>query len=174
MTNRISFAFRVRDKGGPSSAKTLTQDIPDFDWTNFKNAPNAEEFVKKAYYASVKKIIREIDEKKNGSVISDLSTIESIIARSLTYTKDEINEWIKTRDWDRANQVKDMGKLLPILKLRLPTLAARKNDFSDEESSKLADKVIAAVADTPDPIADFLFTILTQSRTEEDSLFINL
>jgi hypothetical protein len=103
-------------------------------------APNAEQFVKKAYFAAVKKIIREVEESKNGSVASDLDSTESVIARSLAFTKDEITEWIKTRDWQRATQVKDMVKLLPVIDRYLPILATRKNPFEEGESSKLADK----------------------------------
>lgn len=64
--NLINISFRVKDKGGPSGGKTVSADVPAFDWESFKKTPNAEEFVKKAYFASVKRIIREIDEHKNG------------------------------------------------------------------------------------------------------------
>jgi hypothetical protein len=168
MSNRTTITFRVRDKGGPSGGKTVTHDAPAFDLESFMKTPNAEEFIKKAYIASVKKIVREIEEKKNGSVTSDLDSTESVIARSLAFTKDDISEWIKTRDWERASQVKDMTKLLPHLEKHLPTLASRRNPFSPEDAAKLADKVIASVADNPDAIADFLFTTLTTSRTSSD------
>lgn len=172
MSNRINVTFRIRDKGGPSGGKTVSHDVPDFDLEGFMRTPNAEEFVKKAYFAVIKKIIREIEEKKNGSVTADLASTEAVIARSLSFTKEEISEWIKTRDWTRADQVKDTSKLLPVIKERLPDLAARKNPFSAEVSAKLADKVIAAVADAQDAIADFLFTALTTPRNpEEDDLF---
>ena len=172
MPKRINVTFRIRDKGGPSGGKTVSRDAPAFDLDSFMRTPNAEEFVKKAYLSVVKKIIREIEEQKNGSVTADLASTESVIARSLSFTKEEITEWIRTRDWARADQVKDMPKLLPVIKERLPDLAARRNPFSAEKSAELADKVIAAVADDPDAIADFLFTILTTQRdSEEDDLF---
>ena len=171
MNTRVSIAFRVRDKGGLSGGKTLSRDIPAFDLEKFMATPNAGEFVKKAYFAAVKKLIREIKELKNGSVASNLESFETIVARSLVFTKDEIVEWIETRDWTRATQVKDMEKLLPDIKKYLPTLATRNHPFTQEKAKALADKVIAAVADNPDPIADFLFTTLTTSRLpEEDAL----
>lgn len=167
MTDRVTITFRIRDKGGPSGGKTVSRDAPDFDLARFMATPNADEFVKKAYFATVKKIIREIEERKNGSVASDLTSIESVVARSLAFTKEEIVEWVKTRDWQRANQVKDMEKLLPEIEKHLPSLATRRHPFSEEIAGKLADKVIAAVADNPDAVADFLFTILTTPRDSE-------
>lgn len=170
MVTHITVSFRVRDKGGPSGGKTLSREVPPFDWEVFKNTPNAEEFVKKAYFAAVKKIIREIEERKNSSTASDLDSIETVIARTMSCTRGEIKDWIKTRDWSRANQVADITKVLPDIEKRLPDLASRWNVFSPEYSAKLADKVIAAVADKPDPIADFLFTVLTTERTSDTDL----
>lgn len=170
MTNRVTISFRIRDKGGPSGGKTVSHDAPSFQLEQFMASPNAAEFVKKAYFAAVKKIIREIEERKNGSASSDLNAFESVIARSLTFTKDEISDWIKTREWQRANQVKDLERLLPEIEKYLPTLTSRKHPFSDEVANKLAYKVIAAVADNPDPIADYMFTVLTTPREHNDQL----
>ena len=170
MTKRISVTFRVREKGGPSGGTTITGDVPAFDLTSFMRTPNAEEFVKKAYLACVKKIIREIEEKKNGSVASDLHSTESVVARSLAFTKEEITEWLKTRDWQHVTQVKDIAKLRLQLEKELPTLATRRNPFSESDSARLADKVIAAVADDPDAVAEFLFTTLTTPRASESQV----
>ena len=164
MSNRESVAFRVRAKGGLSGGKTLAHDVPAFDFESFIKTPNGDEFIKMAYFSAVKKIIREIAEEKNGSVASDLESFESVIARSLVFTKEEILEWINTRDWQQAN-VKDIGKLLPQIEKRLPSLATRKHSFTEKQAKELADKVVAAVADKPtDSIADFLFTTLTTPR----------
>lgn len=173
MSDRIVVSFRVRDKGGPSGGKILSQEAPVFDWEKFKKTPNAEAFVKKAYLASVTKVVREIEEQKNGSTATDLNSMESVIARALCFSRAEIQDWIKTRDWNKANQVRDIEKLLPEIEKKLPDLATRQNPFSSEVSAKLADKVIAAVADNPDPIADFLFTTLTTER-DADDLIIEL
>ena len=84
MSNQTVVTFRVRDKGGPSGGKTISQSVPEFEFANFIKTPNAEEFVKKAYYAGVKKIMREVEERKNGTTVSDLQSAEAIVARSLT------------------------------------------------------------------------------------------
>lgn len=170
MSSQSIVSFRVRDKGGPSGGKLLSREAPAFDWESFKNTPNAEEFVKKIYFAAVKKIIREIEEHRNGSVESDLGSTETVIARALSFTQDEIKDWIKTRDWSKASQVRDIAKVLPQIEKDLPELASRRNPFSAEVSAKIADKIIAAVADVPDPIAEFLFTTLTTQRSSDEEL----
>ncbi len=166
MENRATMAFRVCDKGGPSGGKTLSRDYPAFDLALFMKTPNVEEYIRKHYLATVKKIIREIDEGKNGTHASDLNSFETVVARSLSFTKDEIADWMRTRDWQRATQVKDMTKLRPALEKHLPALANRRHPFPEEKAAELADKVIAAVADDPDPVADFLFTTLTAQRDD--------
>ena len=167
MTDKTTISFRIRDKGGPSGGKTVSGEVPKFNLEDFLKTPNVEEFIKKSYYASVKKIIREIDEKKNGSVTADLSTTEAIVARSLSFTKEEIRDWLKARDWSRATNVKDIDKVKRVIERALPELASRRHQFTPEEAMKLADKVIAAIADTPDPVADFLFTTLTTVRASD-------
>lgn len=170
----VSFRVRERERGGPTGGRTLTHEVPDFEFDSFMRAPNAREFVKKTYFATVKKIIREVEEKKNGSVTSDLFSYESIIARSLAYTQEEISEWIGTRDWKKAKEVTDMDALLPKLREQLPALASRKHTFNQKTAERIADIVIAPVADNPDPIADFMFTVLTQPRTPDDLNFLGL
>lgn len=168
MINRENIIHRVKNKGGPSAGKSLSGSAPKFDWESFKNTPNAEEFVKKAYSAAIIKIIREIEDHKNGSVETDLNSMETIIARSLSFTRAEIKGWIENRDWD---QIPDIAKFLPDIKRRLPELASRRNPFSAMVSERLAYKVISAVADVPhDPIADFLNSTLTNPRTDDIQL----
>jgi hypothetical protein len=170
----VSFRVRERERGGPTGGRTLSHEVPDFEFDSFMRAPNAQEFIKKTYFATVKKIIREVEERKNGSVKSDLLSYESIIARSLAYTQEEISDWIGTRDWKNAKEIKDMDKWLPVLQKELPPLASRKHNFDKETADSLASVVIAAVADSPDPIADFMFTVLTQPRTSDDWGFLEL
>ena len=167
MENRTTMTFRVRAKGGPSGGKTLSGDYPVFDFDSFMTTPNVREFVRKHYLATIKKLIREVDLRKNGTQASDLCSFETIVARSLSFTKDEIAEWVRTRDWQRATEVKDMAGLLPDLEKHLPALAInRRHPFPEEKAAELANKVIAAVADNPDPVADFLFTTLTARRDD--------
>lgn len=169
MENRKSMTFQVRNKGGQSAGKTISGDYPDFDFSLFMKTPNVEKFIRKHYLATVKKIIREIEEGKNGTQADDLASFEAIVARSISFTKDEIEEWVRTRDWQRATQVKDMVKLQPVLEKDLPKLSSRRHPFSEDDAKNIADKVIAAVADDPDPVADFLFTILT--TRSDDGLY---
>ena len=165
MPERITVTFRVRDKGGPSGGKTLSHGMPAFALDDFLRAPNAEEFIKKAYFAAAKKLVRDIEERKNGTVASDLDSHEAVIARSLSFTKDDIKDWVRTRDWSRAQGVKNIEGLIPQIEKLLPDLANRRNHFTPEVAAKLADKVVAAVADYEDPVAEFLFTTLTTVRS---------
>lgn len=165
----VSFRVRERDKAGPSGGKTLSRDAPVFILANFLRTPNAEEFIRKSYFASVKKIIREIKDKKNGTVPSDLDSTEAVIARSLSFTKDEVRDWVKSRDWSRAKGIKNIETLAAQMEKYLPDLALRKNHFDAETSAKIADKVIAAIADEQDAVADFLFTTLTTERKYPDT-----
>jgi len=114
MSKRIPVSFIVRDKGGPAGGKHLQGDAPDFEWERFKNTGNAEEFVKKAYFAAVKKIIRDLDQNKAPTVATDLSSMEAVIARSLFFTKEEIGEWIRTRDWSKATGFKDTANAIAL------------------------------------------------------------
>jgi len=170
MNNRATVSFRVKDKGGPSGGHTLSMSVPAFDWEGFKRTLNAEAFVRKAYFVEVRKIMREVKESKNGTIESDLDSFETVVARALSFTKDDVKNWIKTRDWSKANQVRDISKVLPVIEKYLPDLATRQNQFSVEDSVKIAEKIIAAVADDPDPIADFLFTALTTQRDQDFEL----
>jgi hypothetical protein len=170
MTNRTTVSFTVKDKKGKSAGKVLAADVPEFDWESFKNTPNANEFVKRAYYAEVKKIIREIRETRNGTVETDLESFEAIITRSLSFTKQDIRDWMSTRDWNKAAEAKDIRKVVDYITPLLPEVALRKNPFPNEDALKLADKVISAVCDSPiDPVADFINTILTTKHHEQIS-----
>ncbi|MBK7548860.1 MAG: hypothetical protein IPI20_14035 [Rhodoferax sp.] len=174
MNKQTVVTFRVRDKGGPSGGKTISQSVPEFELADFMKTPNAEEFVKKAYYANVKKIMREVEERKNGSTLSDLQSTEAIVARSLAFTKEEISDWVSSRDWSKASQVKDIEKVKVSMVKYLPQLAMRKNPFSTEIAVRIADVVIAAVADSPDPVADYLFSVLTLPQSPSDDSHLML
>jgi hypothetical protein len=174
MSNQIEICFRVRArvKGGPCGGKILSHMAPEFELDSFMKTPNAAEFVRKAYLSAVKKIIRDIAEDKNGTAAKDLSSTEAVVARSLAFTKDDISDWLTTRDWTRVREVKNMTKLMSTLMDALPSLATRRNPFEEKIAKRLADVVIAAVADQSDPVADFLFTVLTQPYESEESDFL--
>ena len=57
--------FRIRNRGGDFAGQTIEHKVPDFDWGLFKNTPNAEAFVKKAYFAAAQKLVRDLKEEKN-------------------------------------------------------------------------------------------------------------
>jgi hypothetical protein len=175
MPSNISISFRVRQRanGGPTAGKTLIGEAQDFNLSEFLNAPNAEKFIRNAYLSEAKKIIRELDERKNGTVESDLTSYETVIARSLSFTQADVKEWIETRDWSRAKDVKNIEELQLALKKQLPAMASRSHPFTKEVAERLADKVIAVVADNEDPVADFLFTTLTTQRSApQDDLLL--
>ncbi len=165
MKNHIFFSFEVRNRGNGNalSGKQLTREIPDFNFEEFRKSPNAEEFMRKAYFSAVKKIMREAENHINGTETSDLDSYESIIARSLVVTKKEIIEWEESRDWSKATEIKNPAKSIPYLKKQLPSLSDRNNPFEKERADQVA-KIVAAVADKPDRIADYLFTTLTLPR----------
>jgi len=157
---------RIRNKGGPLAGKEISYEIPEFEIKQFLNTPNAEEFIKKAYKSATIKIAREIEEGTNGSVPVDLSSYEMIIARTLNFTKKDIIEWLKNRDWSRINiGERDIEKL----KEYLPNIAARNNPFNKELSERIAEKLIAELSDKEkDPIANYLFVMLTVKRDKPD------
>ena len=174
MSNQTVVTFRVRNKGGPSGGKAISQLVPEFEFADFMKTPNVEEFVKKAYYASAKRIMREVWEMKNGSTVSDLQSTEAIVARSLTFTKEEISDWLKSRDWSRALQVKNIEKIKAAMVEDLPQIAMRKTPFSPEIAERIAYLVVAALADSPDPVADYLFSELTLPQSPADDDWLGL
>lgn len=164
----ITVRFTVRKKGGTLGGQTLEGQVEEFDWDVFKNTPNAQEFVKKAYYSSAQKLIRDIYEKKNQTEIHHLQHMESLIARSLKFTKEEIEEWCESRDWSRANFAVDSEKGIRLLKENLPGLSSSEYSFPDKLRTRAAE-IVAAVADSKaDPVADFLFVKLSQQKNEEN------
>lgn len=162
--------YRVKDKGGPMGGREITYEAPEFVLSEFLRTPNAEHFIKKAYEAEVRKIAREVEEGKNGSVKADLSTYEMIVARSLKFTKSEVTHWLETRDWARIAKYNDPEGLRKSMEEWLPSLATRVNYRDSRPSNAVAEKVVAALADTPDPVADFLFVMLTVPRPHEIDL----
>ena len=52
----------------------------------------------------------------------------------------------------------------------LPNLAMRVNYLGPQPSRNVAVKVVAALADKPDPVAEYLFVILTVERPSAGDL----
>lgn len=159
MSNKIVISFRVRDRGGPQARRRIEGEVDAFDWEEFKKCPNAEAFAKKAYMAAVKKLLREI---RGGSPSvtcdADISSLESVLARSLHYTQEELSEWWDSRDW---NVVKLSDKTKKSLKGILLNPTARYS-FYDEPTRTALWEAVSSLADTPtDAIADYLFSRIT-------------
>jgi hypothetical protein len=162
--------FRVKDKGGALGGKEVTFEAPEFSLEEFLRTPNAEEFIKKAYESAAKKIAREVEERKNGSVKADLKSYEMIVARSLSFTKADITQWLQSRDWQRISHFKDPDGLRRSMENWLPNLAMRVNHLGPQPSRDVAVKVVAALADKPDPVAEYLFVVLTVERPNDIEL----
>jgi hypothetical protein len=162
--------FRVRDKGGTLGGKEITFQAPEFSLDEFLHAPNAEEFIKNAYKSAAKKIAREVEERKNGSVKADLASYEMIVARSLNFTKADITRWLQSRDWQRISLFKNPDGLRRSMENWLPNLAMRVNHWEPQASRNVAVKVVAALADKPDPVAEYLFVVLTVERPDDIEL----
>ncbi|MNZ57829.1 hypothetical protein D3C78_758190 [compost metagenome] len=163
MKNTIVVKFTVRNRGGSLGGKTIEREATDFDWEAFKNCPNAAEFAQKVYFQAVRRIARE--EEQHSTTTSALQTMENVLTNSLSYTRDEILEWISSRDWDSANLKLPAEQAIDILKRKLTRISG----VSGAESNRLAE-IIASVADKPDPVAEYLFSRLTMmSRRIEAS-----
>ena len=117
-------------------------EIEEFDWEKFKNTANAETFVKKAYYAAVKRLIKENHDKKNGTEEYHLDSMENILVRCLHITRGEIVEWVETREWATC-KFPDMDKAIKVLKEMLPEYATSENVFPDREMAARVAQYIA-------------------------------
>lgn len=153
-TTVIKFTVRKRQIGSRVAGKTLEREVPAFDWESFKRCPNAAEFTQKAYFQAVRNLVRE--EAREQYPSDSLDSMESVLTNSLSYTKDEIVEWIDSRDWGSAKLKIPTDQAADILKKKLTKVSV----VNEAEKDRLAE-IIASVADTPDPIAEDLFSRLT-------------
>jgi hypothetical protein len=161
--------FTVRRKGGALGGQTLEHQVAEFDWPAFKNTPNAEAFVKKAYFAAAQKLIRELHEGKSQTEEHHLQTMESLVARSLKFTREEIEEWCESRDWSTAKFTVEPSKAVRLLKEHLPNLSSSEATFPEHLRQRAAE-VVAEVADSKsDPVADYLFVKLSQEQKKDTS-----
>lgn len=158
MNNKIIYRHTVRNKGGESAGETIEKLVPDFDWDEFKNLPLARVFAKKAYFEEIKKIMREIEEgNKNQTVESDLQSMESVISRSLKFTKKEITDWFDERNFSEFKKLNNT-KAREELKSLFLDCSKGSIVFEKKQRDKYAN-IIAKVADKPtDDIADYLFS----------------
>lgn len=152
-------------KGGKLKGQTLEREVPDFDFKEFINVPNVENFVRKAYFSYMRQLMRESQEGINGTQDEHLQSLESIIARSMVISKQDMDDWLESRDWDKADFI-DSGKAIPQVKELCHNFRMGHDyvltQYSEELKNRLANK-LAGIADAPqDSIADFIFSKLTQ------------
>lgn len=168
MSNKINYKFTVKNKGGKSAGKILENEVPDFDWEEFKKLPLAKIFAENAYFEEVKKIMREIEEGlKNQTMECDLQSMESIIVRSIKCTQEDISEWFTKRKWADFPKYKNT-ELGERFKKRLLSLS-RGPVLFDEEQRKNYAHIVAKVADKPtDVVAEYLFSRLSLVSAFDD------
>jgi hypothetical protein len=171
--SKIQFSFRAKNKGGPLAGKILEKEVPQFVWHDFINAPNAEQFARKAYYAAIKRIIPELAEDASTSSEHHLDSIENVIMRDLKFTQKEICDWCESRDRTRA-KLKDRSKGIAALKESLPKIASGIIPH-DEDVRKRFSEIVGELADNKlDPIAEYLFSQLTSNRRSNIDLDVLL
>lgn len=163
MSKKTKVKFVV--KGGKLKGQTLEREVPDFNLKKFMSVPNADIFVRKAYFSYVKRLMREAKESINGTQDQHLQSLESIITRSMVITQNDMDEWLDSRDWGKAEftnpeiAIPQVKKLCHALRMGYDYELAK---YPEELRNRLADK-LAGIADAPqDSIADFIFSKLTQ------------
>ena len=160
--------FTVRRKGGPLGGQTIEHQVADFDWLLFKNTPNAEAFAKKAYVAAAQKLVRELNERKSQTEEHHLQSMESLIARSLKFTREEIEDWCESRNWSVVKFTVEPQKGIALLKENLPNLTSSEFSFPEKLRARAAE-IVAEVADSKsDPVADYPFVKLSQEQKKDD------
>jgi hypothetical protein len=168
MDTHEEMTYTVRDKGGPKGGKTLTAQVPKFDLQVFVNLPNFEVWANKKYDDDAKRIVREIEQGTNGTVQSDLESMSSVIMRSLYFTKEQIETWVEQRDWTKAISKASPEQLKKVFLQFASDFANRQIPMKlRADAERIAKDVDAAVADYPnDPVADYIFSILTSPPRE--------
>lgn len=164
------FNFRKTKENGGIGGTTQSCLVPEFDWNEFKNLPNAELFARRAYNSVVQKLVRDILLSKNGTTEQHLQSIESVLARTFTFTRKEIEEWCISRDWE-STTLRNPEKAIQILTEKLPDFATDDNAITDEASRNRIAEIIADVADRKsDDIAEYLWVKLTQKTYQTELL----
>ena len=168
---QIKKSYTTRSTNG-QPRKVITQLVPEFNWEQFKLLPNAKEFVAKHVDKKITQLMREIDENINGTSKDHLTSMEAVVARSLTYTSLEIGNWWDGRDLAKTDI--DSIKSSRIRKMLVEfgvgkSGANAENLFDVNIREKLASRV-TEVAEKEDSLAGWLFTKLTGNRSEDSLL----
>ena len=160
--------YFVRDRGGESAGKNLSREVLDFNWESFQRTPNAAEFVKKAYFAATKKVIRDLAEGNNRIQESDLQSYENLIACSLAVTKADLTAWCEGRDWSRAGFKIPLDQAIPRFKKILFEVWEHPSSHSSGNRKKYAESIAAIADNGHDSIADWLFVRCTKEEPESE------
>jgi len=166
-----TFKFKKSKNNGTLGGTTQEYLVPEFNWDEFKNLPSAELFVRRAYDSQVQKIVRDISREKGKSSGDNLQSIESVITRSLCFTKKDIEDWCKERNWEEAPLKGDREKGIQYLTERLPMLAVKDADnvFFTKERKERAANIIAEISDRKtDDISEYLWLKLTEKSSLDD------
>lgn len=164
----IEKSYMTRSTNG-NERKLITQMVPKFNWEKFKLLPNAADFVAKAFDHYTTQMMREIEDRKNGTDKDHLASMETVVARALTFSTKEIENWCDSRDWSNAGI--DPQKANNIKKY-LAEFGARKGGANaecglDEKTRKRLAERVLQVVEKGDPLANWLFTRLNTSRLED-------
>jgi hypothetical protein len=91
------FYFRKTKANGDLAGTTRSVEVPTFDWEAFKNTPNVELFVRRAYQSLLQKLVRDMKQgNKNGTRQKDLISMEAVTIRSFQFNKADIKNLNKT------------------------------------------------------------------------------
>jgi hypothetical protein len=94
MTNSMEtqeFYFRKTKANGDLAGTTRSVEVPTFDWEAFKNTPNVELFVRRAYQSLLQKLVRDMKQgNKNVTRQKDLISMEAVTTRSFQFNKADI------------------------------------------------------------------------------------
>ena len=155
--NKEWFEYKLRN------GKILGAMIPSFDFKKFMGLLGIETFVRQAYFDVIKQLLSEIEGNRNGTNISHLSSLESVIARrtSSAITKKEIMEWLNCRDWDLATFNGDREKGILALKERLPELSDISQDFPDKYKERALEIIFSVLDSGTDRVGEFLVSRLS-------------
>lgn len=149
---RKSYYIKAQDK-------SIERDVPDFDWEEFKKLPNAEMFARKCYFANVQRIVSEVaDGHRNQTTETHLVSMESVLVRSLFFTKQQVEEWVKSRNWSLWSFKSPVEGSEEVKRHIVDKLAGQKESRLPAKVRARLQECIATVADKPsDDIADYLF-----------------
>lgn len=158
-----------RKKGEPA----LEEDVPEFDWDEFKALPLAREFVRKKYEETIHKLVVEINSPNNGASRNHIKSIGAVLAREHHPKDKEIAGWLDRRDWAILDG-RHPNPAAAEKRIRSYAIGMRANRdaayLALDQRQKMAN-LVALLADKPeDVMADWLF----EKFTNDDESILEL